>query len=285
MSMALLVFSKSSIYEALPWLWLLAPVNNLANSAVKLMEDFYQLGARKVTFMGGEPLLYCGDYHFFLKLIQEGKRIGYTYMRADTNGQNDVSCYEDDLLRELGDLSFSIDGYSAEINDPLRGKGSFKKCVEAIQVAIRSGCNVELTCCVHPALLHKDGNEYGIEKMIRFADSLGARAINFHVLFKHGFPMDTWTGEGTANYPIDWIKVRDLIDQEKYRIKVRIPTQFITRQQFDATPEYFSYCPVKLGERALIHPDGQIRVCSGLIALRDVPAKRLWPPPMPSCLA
>ena len=37
--MALFVFSKSSIYEALPWLWEFAPVKSFANSAVKLIEE------------------------------------------------------------------------------------------------------------------------------------------------------------------------------------------------------------------------------------------------------
>ena len=235
-------------------------------NVINLMEDFHELGAQKVTFMGGEPFLYLGDYHYLLDLIKEAKRIGYTYIRADTNGQNDVKCYSDELLRELNDLSFSIDGFTEEINDSLRGAGSFNKCVAAIKTAVDNKCNVELTTCVHPAMLLKYGDEYGIEKMIRFGDSLGAKAINFHVLFKHGFPMDTWTGEDTANEPIEWIRVRDRIQSDKYKIKVRIPTQFITKEEFDSRPNYYAYCPVKLGERALIHPDGQIRVCSGLIA-------------------
>lgn len=234
--------------------------------AVKLMEDFYEMGARKVTFMGGEPFLYYGDYHYFLKLILEAKRIGYTYMRADSNGQNDNLYYKNEILKELGDLSFSIDGYTSAINDPLRGEGSFDKCVTAIKTAVANGCNVELTTCVHPALLRMDGDKLALENMIAFAENLGVNAINFHVLFKHGFPMDTWTGHDTANQPEAWIKVRNEIEHDKYKIKVRIPTQFITKEEFDSNPKYFSYCPVKLGERALIHPDGQIHVCSGLIA-------------------
>lgn len=232
----------------------------------RIMSDFYELGARKVTFMGGEPFLYTGSANGLYELIEFGKKIGYTYMRADSNGQNEPPVYQHPSLAKLGDLSFSIDGYTAQINDPLRGEGSYDKCVAAIKIAVAAGVNVELTTCVHPRLLQEDHGELGIIKMIRFAEELNCKAINFHVLFKHGFPMDTWTGDDTANLPEAWIKVRDQIDQKDFKIKVRIPTQFVTREEFDRKPAYFSYCPVKLGERALIHPDGQIRICSGLIA-------------------
>jgi len=238
---------------------------------VMLMEDFYEMGARKVTFMGGEPFLYCNDSdkdnpEKFLKLIEIADQIGYKYLRADSNGQNPVEYYNFPELKKLGDLSFSIDGYNKEMNDPLRGEGSFDKCVSAIKEAVAGGVNVEITSCVHPKLVEYDNGKPNIIKMIHFAERLGVKAINFHVLFKHGFPMDTWTGDDTANLPEDWVRVRDELDPKDFKIKVRIPMQFITRGEFDMKPGYYSYCPVKLGERALIHPDGQIRVCSGLIS-------------------
>lgn len=231
-----------------------------------LMSDFYEMGARKVTFMGGEPFLYNGSPSRLYELINFSYELGYSYTRVDSNGQNDPSVYLHPSLNQLGDLSFSIDGYSPETNDPLRGPGSFAKCVSSIDAAVSSGINVELTTCVHPMLLSVDQDELGLVKMIRFAESLNCNAINFHVLFKHGFPMDTWTGDDTANLPETWVRLRDQIEQTQHKIKIRIPTQFITKEEFDSNPEYYSYCPVKMGERALIHPDGQIRVCSGLIA-------------------
>ena len=135
------------------------------DSAMKLLEDFYELGARKVTFMGGEPFLYLDDKENFFKLIDVAKNVGYTYLRADSNGQNDPECYKDKHLTYLNDLSFSIDGYTKEINDPLRGEGSYEKCVEAIKTAVKSGVHVEITSCVHPKLLTIEDGEYGIVKV------------------------------------------------------------------------------------------------------------------------
>ena len=57
--------------------------------AVKLISDFRELGAVKLTLMGGEPTLYGkkdGNKQL-LELIKKSKELGYEYVRIDTNGQ------------------------------------------------------------------------------------------------------------------------------------------------------------------------------------------------------
>lgn len=49
--------------------------------AVKLISDFREMGAVKLTLMGGEPTLYKP----LLKLIKKAKKLGYEYVRIDTN--------------------------------------------------------------------------------------------------------------------------------------------------------------------------------------------------------
>jgi hypothetical protein len=39
----------------------------------------------------------------------------------------------------------------------------------------------------------------------------------------------------------------------------------VTKSEFARTPEFYGYCPVKLGERVMVHPNGTIRICSNLI--------------------
>ncbi len=244
----------------------------------KLAEDIHALGARKATIMGGEPSKYGDAEHKDLcQFINKLKDTGYTYVRMDTNGQ-----FEDDMLalpdmKKLDEVSFSIDGYCPEINDFLRGPGAFEKCDKNIKRAIKLGYTVDITSCIHPKLLEKDENgNLKIENMIMYAQNLGVRNINFHVLFKHGFPMDTWS-EDTAVQPEAWIQTRDILANQiaggKYKIHVRIPYHFVTKEQFNARPKYYGYCPAKLGERLLVHPDGQIRICSGLISSKYCVAK------------
>lgn len=239
-------------------------------TAISLLEDMYQLGARKLTIMGGEPSLYGSDSHSELcELVERSRKCGYEYIRMDSNGQ-----YEDDflalpLMQTLDDISFSLDGHTEAFHDVLRGEGAFKKCVHNIERAVSLGYKVDVTSCVHSELARPGKDGSALNDLIQFVAGLGCRRINFHVLFKHGFPMDTWT-EDTALSVDQWIELHkeiySNIEKSKYSIEVRLPRHFVTKEDFRKKPDYYGYCAVKLGERVLIHPNQRIRVCSGLIS-------------------
>lgn len=241
------------------------------DDALGLLATFRSLGAGKVTFLGGEPTLYGHRQggQPLLDLIEGTRALGYEYVRIDTNGQRVSTLLEQPAFARLDEVAFSLDGFSAQTNDPLRGKGTFVRAVDAIRKAIRLGYFVTVTCCVQKLFLDRD--ETGtllLERMIRFVEELGVHQVNFHDLFKVGIPMDTWTGN-FAPRPQDWVpayeelsgKVRD----GAFAIKVRLPQCFVTKAEFARAPDYYGYCPVKLGERVMVHPNGTIRICSNLI--------------------
>lgn len=238
------------------------------NTIEELSHDFYLMGARKITIMGGEPALY-GDknHHELLCIIKFLKELGYDYIRMDSNG-----IYNDDMLANPGfklldEISFSLDGHKESINDHYRGKGAFEKCVSNIKRAIELNYKVCITSCVHDKFFERHDGTYELNNMIKFAQGIGVEEINFHVLLKHGYPMDTWTEDTALTYD-QWIQLRDDVKPglNKFKIRVRLPEHFVHKEDFDKNPEYYGYCPVKMGERVLVHPDGQIRVCSGLIS-------------------
>ena len=238
----------------------------------KLISTFITFGAPKLTIMGGEPSLYgiSEDHNPLIKIIKESKELGYEYVRLDTNGQFEDEFLEKDGLALLDEISFSLDGFNIETNDFIRGKGSFDKCTKNIKKAIKLGYNVDVTTCVHKKLLErqKDGSLL-LDLMIQFVEHFGVNRINFHVLFKHGFPMDTWSGDTNVSVG-DWIIAYKEIDENikkgKYSIHIRNPQHFVHKEEFKRHPQYYGYCPIKLGERVLIHPNGMIRICSGLLS-------------------
>jgi sulfatase maturation enzyme AslB (radical SAM superfamily) len=240
--------------------------------AINLISTFKSLGATKLTVMGGEPSLYgiTKNYTPLIKVLKKSKELGYEYIRMDTNGQFEDKFFEIDGLNLLNEISFSLDGFNPETNDLVRGKDSFIKCTNNIRKALELGYNVDITTCVHRKLLERleDGTFY-LDLMIQFAEQLGVNKINFHALFKHGFPMDTWSGDTNITMN-NWIsaykEINENIQMGKYKIHVRIPQHFINKAEFESAPQYYGYCPVKLGERVLVHPNGIIRICSGLIS-------------------
>ena len=239
--------------------------------ALGLLQEFRRLGAGKVTFLGGEPTLYGhrNANRPLLDLIAGTRALGYDYIRLDTNGQRIGHLLPAPDFKSLDEIAFSLDGYSPETNDPLRGLGTFVRVEGAIRNALDLGYRVTITCCVQRLFLERD--ETGmlkLERMIRYAQSLGIHQINFHDLFKVGIPMDTWTGD-FAPRPIDWMPVYEELSAKvargEFEILVRLPQCFVSRREFDSDPDYFGYCPVKLGERVMVHPNGVIRICSNLI--------------------
>lgn len=240
------------------------------NDALALLKTFRELGAKKATFLGGEPTLYGStkNYEPLLQLIQKSKEMGFEYIRLDTNGQVLNHLLDKEEFKLLDEIAFSIDGFSSETNDMLRGEGTFKRAVKNLKIALKKGYKITITCCVHKLLLTKEDDIYLIEKMIRFAEELGISQINFHDLFKAGVPMDTWTGN-FAPTPEDWVlmynEISKKITNNEFNIDVRLPQCFIDKKEFEQKTEYYGYCPVKLGERVMVHPNGIIRICSNLI--------------------
>lgn len=240
-------------------------------TVLALLSDFRELGACKLTILGGEPTLYgASEQHKpLLTVISQAKALGYEYVRIDTNGQFPSSLLQKKAFKQLDEIAFSLDGLSSEMNDAVRGKNTFAHSVNNMRMANSLGYKTTVTCCVHNKLLQRgDDTNLKIDSMISFAESLGVSIINFHDLFKVGVPMDTWTGDlnpSVEEWAAAFDEIRQNIEKGKYGIGVRLPQCFVKRTEFERNPEYYGYCPVKLGERVMIHPNGQIRICSNLI--------------------
>lgn len=239
--------------------------------AIKLISDFREMGAVKLTLMGGEPTLYGikENNRPLLELIKKAKELGYEYVRIDTNGQFNSELLEEPEFKMLDEITFSIDGPTKEINDPIRGYGSFDKCIRNIKRAKELGYNIDITSCISKELIKRDeeGNLY-LDRMIKFAEELGIEKINFHNLFKTGVPRDYFSGNIDISIK-DWFKVWDEIEKKvenkEYSIPVRIPQSFTTKEEFERNPKYYGYCSCKNGSRILVHPNGMLRVCSLMI--------------------
>jgi MoaA/NifB/PqqE/SkfB family radical SAM enzyme len=239
--------------------------------ALALLRTFRDLGACKLTIMGGEPTLYGGNdgHKSLFVLIDQAKQYGYDYLRMDSNGLFPSEMLEADGFRTLDEITFSLDGPSPEVNDPLRGAGTFDCCLASVRRAVACGYKVDVTCCVHRGFVTAACDPSALlDRFILLMQEVGVHRVNFHPVFKMGIPRDTWSGETNIS-PRLWVRLQstlaDSITGGKYRIPVRVPKRFVTRPEFQESPDYYGYCSAKLGERVLVHPDGTIRVCALLI--------------------
>lgn len=207
--------------------------------AVKLISDFREMGAVKLTLMGGEPTL----YKKLPELIKKAKELGYEYVRIDTNGMFNPELLEKEEIKMLDEITFSLDGPNKEINDTIRGKNSFDRSISNLKRAKELGYNINITTCISKELINRDndGNLY-LDRMIKFAEELGIGRINFHNLFKTGVPRDHFSGNIDISIN-DWFNVLEEIEEKvenkEYKIPVRIPISFTTKKEFEKNPEFY----------------------------------------------
>ncbi len=239
---------------------------------IALISDFRTMGATKLSILGGEPTLYGqkdNNKPLFDLIAYAKKKCHYQYVRLDTNGTFSEEILYNDSFKLLDELSFSLDGYDAETNDRIRAQGVFEKAVGNIRRAVELGYNVHMTSCLYNEMLEKEPNgDYKLERFVHLAEELGVAVLNFHNLIKDGTPIDTWSGDLQID-PKVWKEVyytlQDNIRSGKYHIDLRVPQSFISKECFDQKPRYYGFCPAKLGERILVHPNGILRICSGLL--------------------
>ncbi len=140
------------------------------------IDEAVALGTERFYLTGGEPLARPD----VLDLIDH---IAHTHERdlvILTNG----TLFKGDRLRALTAVpadrlrvQISLDGASPEINDPIRGDGTFARIVHGIQAAVGAGLNTTLTMVL---LRH---NLADATAMIELAARLGV--TNVHLLWPH----------------------------------------------------------------------------------------------------
>jgi MoaA/NifB/PqqE/SkfB family radical SAM enzyme len=146
-------------------------------------------GFDEISFTGGEPTVYP---HFVeaLRLAYEG---GYRFGFV-SNGQNFPRMYPRLLpyREKLSVITFSLDGASEETHDRLRGRGTFRKLMQAISVCVVADLPFTLNMVVTAHNRHEVG------EMAQLARGLGSRGLRFghlmpnHITTAQGFDLSPW---------------------------------------------------------------------------------------------
>ncbi|MBV8520136.1 MAG: radical SAM protein [Acidobacteria bacterium] len=107
---------------------------------LRTLADFSRLGAVRIKFLGGEPLLH-GD---IAQLVDVTKQHG---MRAAMVTNGFLIPQKMDVVRRLDEVVISIDGSEAA-HDAQRGRGTWKKVMNAIDACAAEGLDFFLSAVV-----------------------------------------------------------------------------------------------------------------------------------------
>jgi molybdenum cofactor biosynthesis enzyme MoaA len=145
------------------------PMMSSAEVRSRLVEA-ESLGVREVYFTGGEPMMHAE----FFGLCEAALAIAP--LTVLTNGLlvDDAAAREArrvfDQARYSFDLRVSLDGMSAEENDPVRGRGTFDRICAGIAELARAGLSPALTVVEHRAGM---AAAEARARFLEFARSLG----------------------------------------------------------------------------------------------------------------
>ncbi|MCG6910091.1 MAG: radical SAM protein [Deltaproteobacteria bacterium] len=132
--------------------------------------------ASNLVLLGGEPTLHPE----LPEIVRTARDSGCASVTIDTNGYlfNDILDRVDP--GEVDFFSFSLDGPTAEVNDRLRGEGSFDTCVAGIRAARRRGFATSLIYTV------SSGNLDGLQGMVPFLKELAVDRFFIQVIGLRG---------------------------------------------------------------------------------------------------
>jgi radical SAM protein with 4Fe4S-binding SPASM domain len=134
------------------------------------------LGVERFFFTGGEPLARPEALDLARRIVEHHGR----ELVILTNGTLFKGERLDGLAALAGSrlrVQISLDGASAETNDPIRGAGTFEQIVEGVRKAVAAGLRPSVTMVV---LAH---NLNDVEALVRLAATLEVR--NVHLLWPH----------------------------------------------------------------------------------------------------
>lgn len=125
-----------------------------------------------LVLLGGEPTLHPE----LPDIIRDARRLGYASITVDTNGYLFNAILDRVTPSDVDFFSFSLDGPDASINDRLRGKGSFDRCIDGIGRAVAAGFSVSVIYTV------RRSNQEALARMPALLARLGIHRFFIQVI-------------------------------------------------------------------------------------------------------
>ncbi len=197
-----------------------------------------------LIFLGGEPTLHP-DLAAGIKTARE---LGYRTITVDSNG-----FLFHNLLDRISPadavISFSLDGPTAKINDPIRGEGVFATCTANIKKAVALGFDVSLIYTVSRI------NIASLHLMPMLLKNLGIRRFFIQVIGIRG-KSTVYTKENLQLTPQEWLSAIPPVAEKAATLGIHV----IYPKVFLSEKEEFS-CAGKVAENYFIFPNGRVYQC------------------------
>lgn len=198
-----------------------------------------------LILLGGEPTLHPD----LAAIIKFARQLGYQSVTVDTNG-----FLHHDLLNRITPeeavISFSLDGPTPEVNDPLRGNGVFATCTENLKKAVAKGFDVSVIYTV------SRWNIDHLHQMPALLAELGCKRFFIQVIGLRGKSAEKAKEAELQVTPTEWLAVVPGVarDAAARGIHVIYPKVFLA-------PEEKFECAGNVAENYFLFPNGRVYLC------------------------
>lgn len=197
-----------------------------------------------LIFLGGEPTLHPD----LAEGITYARQLGYHSVTVDTNGY-----LFHDLLDRISPrdavLSFSLDGPTPEVNDPIRGEGVFAVCSSNLKRAVAMGFTVSVIYTVSRLNLEH------LKEMPRLLADWGVHRFFIQVIGIRG-KSAAGSGDELQLSPEEWLAIVPTVAKDAARLGLYV----IYPKVFLEEGEEFA-CAGRIAENYFIFPNGRVYCC------------------------
>jgi MoaA/NifB/PqqE/SkfB family radical SAM enzyme len=196
----------------------------------KVLDEARGCGFDHLTFTGGDPTVHP-KFGEVLRLTFEA---GYDFSFV-TNGYNFTTVYPRLLpyQQKLKRITFSLDGASEATHDQLRGKGSYRKVLQAMSVCV--ALDIPFT----NNMVVTAHNRHELEAAVQLAYRLGSRGLRFG----HLMPSPLTTAQDFDLSPWE----RKVVEAEIWSLQDKYPLPVVMAPGFHTT-SLFPCAPLKVQE-------------------------------------
>ncbi|PIE56107.1 MAG: heme biosynthesis protein [Desulfobulbus propionicus] len=197
-----------------------------------------------LILLGGEPTL----HPHLAEIIRAAKALYYA-VTVDSNGYLFHDLLEKVTPAELDYLSFSLDGPDKEVNDAIRGKGSFEICTANLQRAVQLGFSTSLIYTVSSL------NIDHLHRIVPLLKHWGVERFFIQVIGLRGNSASASETEWQVN-PEHWLAVVPEVAKQAAAAGIHA----IFPKVFLAEDDHFE-CAGNVAENFFIFPNGRVYQC------------------------
>lgn len=198
----------------------------------------------RLTFLGGEPTLYPNISVFLAQALEAGYVV-----RLISNGGPGLERFLRDWVNPTLELSISLDGLEST-HDSIRAKGSFRRALGSVRMALIRGLRVAAIVSAQVANLEE------IPELVELLAGLGVFQVTIHFVTERGAAKRHMIPSRSQ-----WKSFQATLAKRRFGIPVRFEPTFTDAGQSLS-------CQVREGKNLMFFPDGKVLHCSMFI---DVP--------------